>query len=140
MNDVVICLFAAMGYDKSAQGLTGAGRRLADELGGRLRAVVIGAGAAAVASELAGVADTTIVADQAELAEYHPEVCLKALWKLCGDLSPRVVLLGNDVYSQEIAARLAYRLSGSAVGDGVEVRAEGELRSPARFMAARRRQ
>ena len=126
MNDVAICLFASAVYDKSAQGLTGAGRRLADELGGRLRAIVVGAGADAVASEVSGVADSTTVADQAELAEYHPELCLSALVKLCGDLSPRAVLLGNDAYSQEIAARLAYRLGGSAVGDGVEVRADGE--------------
>jgi electron transfer flavoprotein alpha subunit len=126
MNDVVICFFAAGGYDKSAQGLAGAGRRLADELGGRLRAIVVGAGADALASEVAHVADSTTVANQAELAEYHSEVCLSALAALCGGLSPRAVLLGNDAYSQEIAARLAHRLGGSAVGDGVEVRAEGE--------------
>ena len=29
MNDVVICLFASAGFDKAAQGLAGAGRRLA---------------------------------------------------------------------------------------------------------------
>jgi hypothetical protein len=45
MNDVIICLFAAGGFDKAAQGLAGAGRRLADELGGRLRAIVTGMGA-----------------------------------------------------------------------------------------------
>src|SRR5205814_1232258 len=44
----------------------------------------------------------------------------------CADLSPRAVLLAGDTYSQEIAPRLAYRLGGSAVGDGVEVRVEGE--------------
>src|SRR5216684_2032599 len=126
MNDVVICFFAAGGYDKSAQGLAGAGRRLADELGGRLRAIVVGAGADAVADAVARIADSTTVANQAELAEYHSEVCLSALATLCGGLSPRAVLLGNDAYSQEIAARLAHRLGGSAVGDGVEVRAEAE--------------
>lgn len=126
MNDVVICFFAAGGYDKSAQGLAGAGRRLADELSVRLRAIVVGAGADVVAAAVARIADSTTVADQAELAEYHAEVCLGALAKLCGGLSPRAVLLGNDAYSQEIAARLAHRLGGSAVGDGVDVRAAGE--------------
>jgi electron transfer flavoprotein alpha subunit len=47
------------------------------------------------------------------------------LTSLCADLSPRAVLLANDTYSQELAPRLAYRLGGSAVGDGVEVRVEG---------------
>jgi electron transfer flavoprotein alpha subunit len=123
MNDVLICLFAAAGFDKGAQGLAGAGRRLADELGGRLRAVVIGAGAEALAQEVARVADAVTVADQAELAEYQPETCLTALARLCGGLRPRAVLLANDTYSQEIVPRLAHRLGGGAVGDCVEVRA-----------------
>lgn len=124
MNDVVICLFAAAGFDKAAQGLAGAGRRLASELGGQLRAVVIGAGADALATEVARVADAVAIADQAELAEYQPETCLRALESLCREYAPRAVLLANDTYSQEIAPRLAYRLGGSAVGDGVEVRVE----------------
>ena len=126
MNDVVICFFAAGGYDKSAQGLAGAGRRLADELGGRLRAILIGTEADALASEFRRLCDTVIIADQAELAEYQPETCLNALARLCADLSPRAVLLAGDTYSQEIAPRLAYRRGGRAVGDGVEVRVEGE--------------
>jgi electron transfer flavoprotein alpha subunit len=126
MNDVVICLFAAAGFDKAAQGLAGAGRRLADELGGQLRAIIIGAGGDALASEAARVAEAVTVADQAELAEYQPETCLSALARLCGVFAPRAVLLANDTYSQEIAPRLAYRLGGSAVGDGVEVRVRGD--------------
>lgn len=127
MNDVCICLFASPDFDKSAQGLTGAGRRLADELGGRLLVVIIGGGAAdALAAEVARIADTVTVADQTELAEYQPETYLNALAQMCLGMSPRAVLLANDTYSQEIAPRLAYRLSGSAAGDGVEVRVEGE--------------
>ena len=126
MNDVVIILFAAAGFDKAAQGLAGAGRRLADELGGQLRAIVIGIGADTLASEVARVCDTVIVADQAELAEYQPETCLNALVLLCGELSLRAVLLAGDTYSQEIAPRLAHRLGGSAVGDGVELLLEGD--------------
>lgn len=127
MNDVVICLFAAAGFDKAAQGLAGAGRRLADELGGQLRAIIIGAGGDGLASAVARVAEAVTVADQAELAEYQPETCLNALVKLCGEYEPRAVLLANDTYSQEIAPRLAHRLGGSAVGDGIEVRAEGDV-------------
>lgn len=125
MNDVVIILFAAAGFDKAARGLAGAGRRLADELGAGLRAVLVGAGEAGLAAEMARVADAVVVADQPELAEYHPETCLTALATLCAELRPRAVLLGNDTYSQELAPRLAHRLGGSAVGDGAEVRAEG---------------
>lgn len=126
MNDVVICLFASAGFDKAAQGLAGAGRRLATELGCRLHAIIIGAGSEALAAEVSRVADTTTVADQAELAEYQPETCLTALAALCGELRPRAVLFGNDTYSQEITPRLAHRLGGSAVGDSVDVRVLGE--------------
>lgn len=126
MNDVVISLFSGTGFDKAAQGLAGAGRRLADELGGQLRAVVIGSDADLLASELRRVCDTVLIADQTELAEYQPETCLNALVYLCRQLSPRAVLLAGDTYSQEIAPRLAYRLGGSAVGDGIELRVEGE--------------
>jgi electron transfer flavoprotein alpha subunit len=125
MNDVCICLFASAGFDKAAQGLAGAGRRLADELGGRLRAICVGAGADALASEVAPISDAVTVADQAELAEYQPETCLTALASLCGGLAPRAVLLAGDTYSQEITPRLAYRLGGSAAGDVVEVRVRG---------------
>ncbi len=126
MNDVVISLFSATGFDKAAQGLAGAGRRLADELGGRLSAVVIGTDASRLASDLSRLCNTVLIADQAELAEYQPETCLNALVHLCRELSPRAVLLAGDSYSQEIAPRLAHRLGGSAVGDGVELRVEGE--------------
>ncbi len=125
MNDVVIVLFASAGFDKGAQGLTGAARQLAGELGGQMRAVIVGSGAEALASEVARVADYVTVADQAELAEYQPEICLDALTKLCRELSPRAILFSNDTYSQELAPRLAHRLGGSAVGDGVELRSQG---------------
>ena len=127
MNDVVICLFASVGFDKAAQGLTGAGRRLANESGGELQAIVIGAEADALAVKVARFADTVLIAAQKELVEYQPETCLSALTALCRDISPRAVLLANDAYSQEITPRLAHRLGGSAVGDVVEVSLEAEV-------------
>ena len=125
MNEVFIILFAGAGFDKAAQGLAGAGRRLADELDGRLRAVIVGEGAESVAHDVARVADAVTVADQPELAEYQPETYLTALAELCGERAPRAVLLANETYSQELAPRLAHRLGGSAAGDCVEVRIVG---------------
>jgi len=72
------------------------------------------------------VADSVLVVDQADLAEYQPETCLNALTAICRELKPRAVLLGNDAYSQELAPRLAHRLKGSAVGDVTEVAMCGE--------------
>ncbi len=119
--NVVICLFSNAGYDRAAQGVAGAGRRLADQLGGRLQAVTLGPHDPELNIKLASIADTVISADQQELIEYQPEICLSTLTQLCRELAPGAVLFSNDTYSQEIVPRLAHRLGGSAVGDGIEL-------------------
>ncbi|HXP48137.1 MAG TPA: electron transfer flavoprotein subunit alpha/FixB family protein [Terriglobales bacterium] len=125
MKDIAIILFASSGFDKAAQGLTGAARRLADQASAKLRAIVLGA-AETVAAEVARIADAVVVADHPEMADYQPELCLNALTQICREISPAAVLLSNDTYSQEIAPRLAHRLAGSAVGDGIEIRVQGD--------------
>jgi electron transfer flavoprotein alpha subunit len=125
VSDVVCSLFSSAGFDRSAQGLLGAGRRLADSLGGQLVALVIGPRDESLNGAAAAVADTVIVADHPLLGEYHPENCLNAAAALCKPLAPAAVLLGNDTYSQELAPRLAHRLGGSAAGDAVAIAAEG---------------
>lgn len=126
MGDVVCFLPARAGFDRSAQGILGAGRRLADSLSGKLRAVLVGPEDEALVRGAAEVADSVGIADQGLLAEYHPEIYLSALATICGQLKPRAVLLGNDTYSQEIAARLAHRLGGSAAGDAVAISMAGD--------------
>jgi electron transfer flavoprotein alpha subunit len=129
MSDVVICLFAWSGFDRAAQGVAGAGRRLADALEGKLHAILIGSPDESMTIALSRIADSVIVADQSELQEYQPELFLTSIAQLCKEANPTAVLLSNDAYSQEIAPRLAHRLSGSAVGDGVELKLhEGRLR------------
>jgi electron transfer flavoprotein alpha subunit len=118
MNDVVICLLSSAGFDRAAQGLAGTGRRLAEDVGSQLKAIVLSPQSAAIAQEVAEVVDEVIVVDQ---GEYQPEPTLTALAHICRQLSPGAVLFGNDTYSQEITPRLAYRLGGAAVGDVVEI-------------------
>src|SRR5262249_28224851 len=118
MNDVVICLLSPAGFDRAAQGLAGAGRRLADELGSQLKAMVLSPQSQGVVQEAAQVVDEVIVVDQ---GQYQPETALSALANVCSQLSPAAVLFGNDTYSQEVTPRLAYRLGGAAVGDVVEI-------------------
>jgi electron transfer flavoprotein alpha subunit len=122
-HNVVICLFAANGFDRAAQGVAGAGRRLADAVGGQLHVIVIGAADDALQTALSALAETlTSIA----LSEYQPELCLSALTQVCRELAPHAVLFGNDTYSQELAPRLAHRLGGSAVADGVELLPNGD--------------
>jgi len=120
MNDVVICLLNPAGFaglDRATQGLAGCGRRLAQELGSQLKAIVLSPQSPAIVQEVAKVVDKVIVVDQ---GEYQPETALSALANVCSQLSPAAVLFGDDTYSQEITPRLAYRLGGAAVGDVVE--------------------
>lgn len=127
MKKVVCCIFTKNGYDRAAQGLLGAGRRLADEMGSELHAVLVGTGGDAMAEEVSGVADAVLVADFPELAEYQPEIYLTALHKICEGLDPQAILLGNETYSQEVMARLAHRLGGSAASDAQGLSVEGEF-------------
>jgi electron transfer flavoprotein alpha subunit len=126
--DVITLVWGPAGVDRAAQGLLGAGRRLAESLGGKLRAAVLGATDDASIAAIQSVADTVLVVEDEVLGEYQPENYLTALVAVCKKLSPSAVLLGNDTASQELAARLAHRLGGSAAGDAVDVSvADGRL-------------
>jgi electron transfer flavoprotein alpha subunit len=121
MSDIVVCLLAGSGYDRVAQGVVGAGRRLATQLGGRLHAVILGAHDPELNIRIASVADAVVTADQPELAEYQPETYLNAITQICREIGPRAVLFGNDTYSQELTPRLAHRLGGAAAGDCLDL-------------------
>jgi electron transfer flavoprotein alpha subunit len=125
MNDVSIVLFSSSGFDRAAQGIAGEGRRLADLLGARLHAVIVGARNQTMETSVAQIADAVTVIDNPLLTDYEPGVYLQALKQVLEPIAPSAVLLGNDTYSQELAPRLAHRLSGSAAGDAVEIRADG---------------
>jgi electron transfer flavoprotein alpha subunit len=125
MGNVVICLFGAAGYGRSAQGVAGAGRSLAGALGARLHAVVLGPMEESALTALAGVVDYVSHAAQPELAEYQPDLALAAVEQLCRAAEASVVLLANDTYSQELTPRLAHRLGGSSMADASSVSAEG---------------
>jgi electron transfer flavoprotein alpha subunit len=118
MNDVVICLVNPAAFDRAAQGLAGCGRRLAEQTGSQLKAIVRSPQSPTVAQDAARVVDEVVVLDQ---GDYQPETALSALGQVCRQLSPNAVLFGNDTYSQEITPRLAHRLGGSAVGDVVDI-------------------
>ena len=129
MSDVITFVWGDAGVDRAAQGLLGAGRRLAESLKGKLRVAVLGKTDQSVVGAIQTVADTVLVVEDELLGEYHPENYLAALVAVCGRCSPRAVLLGNDTSSQELAPRLAHRLGGSAAGDAVDVTvADGRLR------------
>ena len=128
-SDVVICLFASNGYDRAAQGVAGAGRDLAAQLGGSLHAMIVGPPEDVTTSAVAAVADSVTVLGQPELGDYQPELYLAALQQACERLGPAAVLLGSDTASLELTARLAARLGGSPMSDGTALAvADGAIR------------
>jgi len=129
VQDVVTCVWGRAGIDRAAQGLLGAGRRLAESQGGKLRAVVLGTADDPFVTALQTVADAVLVVEDESLAEYHSEEYLAALVAVCKKIHPSAVLLSNDAFSQELAPRLAHRLGGSAAGDATDIAvADGKLR------------
>src|SRR5262249_37865599 len=95
VSDVCTFVWGHAGVDRAAQGLLGAGRRLAESLKGKLRVAVLGGADDSVVRAIQKVADTVLVVQDELLGEYHPESCLAALVAVCKRLSPRAVLLGN---------------------------------------------
>jgi electron transfer flavoprotein alpha subunit len=94
--------------------------------------VVVGVGASdAVLTNSAFHADRVVAVEHDLLGEgYQPEICLAALTEACKQLGPRFVMLGQDSYSQELAARLAYRVGGAVIGDVQEIVVhEGSVRA-----------
>lgn len=121
MEDVFIIVFSNNEFDRSVQGLIGAGRELADSSSSRLGAIIVGPINPGLNAEIAGYADKVVVLAQPELNEYNPETYLSALADVLSRLSSRTVLFANDTYSQELTPRLAFRLKGSATGDAAKV-------------------
>jgi electron transfer flavoprotein alpha subunit len=124
-DDVLVCLYADTGYDRAAQGVVGAGRKLASDLGGSLHAVIVGTADEGMVGEVSGVVDAVTVAEGSGLEEYQPEAYLAALEQVAKELAPKAVLLGSDTASLELTSRLAHRLGGSPMSDGTALEVAG---------------
>ena len=130
MSNIVVVLFGDAGFDRSAEGVTGAGQRLAVQSGGELIAVVLGPIEEGAIGEVAQRVDRIIVAAAGGLSEYQPDSALQALEQIVAPLEAAAVLLGSDIYSQEITPRLAHRLAGSSLADAVAVEwTDGAMRA-----------
>jgi electron transfer flavoprotein alpha subunit len=123
LSSVVSILLPGAETDRASAGLLGEAERLARNLEAQHTVVAVG-GSDEIAQFAARHANAVVVVEAAGQGEYQIEPCLTALQTGCTELKPRVVLLGQDTYSQEIAPRLAHRLQGCSIGDAqrVEVR------------------
>ncbi|MFH0788255.1 MAG: electron transfer flavoprotein subunit alpha/FixB family protein [Pseudomonadota bacterium] len=108
--------------------LVSEGRRLADQSGQPLTAIVLGHQITEEANKLTpfGV-DTLYIADAPELAAYTPEAYTAVLSQLIKEKQPDIVLGGSSQQGKELAARLAARLETGLAMDCVAFRLEDGL-------------
>lgn len=91
--------------------LLGCGRKLADDLGESLWAAFIGAGISETVKEsISQGADRAYVVDRPDLQNYQTETYVQVLEKMCKDLSPRILIMGQTAIGRDLAPRLAFRL------------------------------
>ena len=99
-----------------------AARLLAEKLGGRVHAAVIGHGVSAVADALddAGPA-TTYIADDERFGKYNPLHYTRALAAILEKADPQVVLLPASFMGRDLAPRVAIRTGGALATDCTEL-------------------
>ena len=110
--------------------LLGAGRRLADELGVELAAVLLGNGVATQVQELiVRGADTVYLVDAEELADYQNEPYAEVLTRLIGKYKPEIVLTGATSIGRSFVPRVAVKLKTGLTADctGLEIDKEKKI-------------
>ncbi len=102
--------------------LLGCGRKLADDLGQELYAVLTGSDVSGSAREaVAFGADKVYVVDDPLLKDYQTDPYLSAMDKVVKQVMPRILLLGQTPIGRDLAPRLAFKLNTAASLDCVEL-------------------
>ena len=102
--------------------ILGCGRRLADELGEELCAVIVGSGVGNLAQEaLAFGADKVYVIDDPLLKDYQTDSYTQVMEKTVKQVTPRILLLGQTSTGRDLAPRLAFRLETAVSMDCPEL-------------------
>lgn len=109
--------------------LLGIGRKLADDLGQELGAVLLGSGIGDAAKEaiLFG-ADKVYVVDDPVLKDYQTDSYTAVMEKACKQLLPDILLLGQTSIGRDLAPRLAFRLGTGVTMDCIELAIDPETK------------
>ena len=106
--------------------LATAARSLADALGGKARAVVVGPGAPALAETLKRYPfDVVHVADDADVEKFLLDPIVDYVEAVAREAGPAVVLVPNTMIGRDVGSRVAARLGGGLTSDVTELRLEG---------------
>ncbi len=105
----------------TAEGL-GIGRKLADNLGQELSAILLGSDIGSLAQQaIAAGADKAYIVDDTQLKDYQPDAFLSVLEKAIKQIKPQIVIMGQTDIGRELAPRLAFRLGTAATLDCVDL-------------------
>lgn len=108
--------------------LLGIGRRLADEVGGPLSALLIGSGVDPLAAQLGTLgAQTVYLADDPALAAFEGERYAALAEQAIRQAQPTIVLLGQTLAGRDLAVRLAFRFETGLATDCTDLRIEDGL-------------
>jgi electron transfer flavoprotein alpha subunit len=104
--------------------LLGEGRKLADQLGTALSAVLLGSGLDRAAQELIAYgADRVYLADSPQLADFLEDPYAEVLTELCQEHKPAILLMGATAIGRSLAPKVAARLRTGLTADctGLEI-------------------
>jgi electron transfer flavoprotein alpha/beta subunit len=98
-------------------------RKLADQLGTQVRAVVVGHGIRGIAKEIIAYgADEVVIVDDPRLREYTVLPLTSIFSQLIKAVRPEIMLLGATTSGRELAPRIASRVRAGVTADCTELR------------------
>ncbi len=101
-------------------------RRLADALGGKACAVVLGEGAGRIAEQLKSYPlDTIYVSEDRDVDTYLLDPSVDYLQSAAQIVGPSLILIPNTLSGRDVAGRLMVRLGAGVVADVVDVQIAG---------------
>ena len=110
--------------------LLGEGRKLADKLGVKLCAVMLGSGAEAKTAELSERgADKIYLVDHPALASYQDDPYTEVLVKLAEEYKPEIILCGATTIGRSLISRVAIKINAGLTADctGLDIDPEKRL-------------
>ena len=106
--------------------LASAARKLADQTGDEVSAILLGSGVEGMAAELGkfGV-DKVLVGDNAALEPYVTEAHAQVVAKILKDNDAAIALFAASVQGKDLSARVAAKLAGGLATDCTDVKLDG---------------
>jgi electron transfer flavoprotein alpha subunit len=109
--------------------LLGIGRKLADDLGEELSAVLMGEKVGDLAKEAIKFgADKVYIIESPLLKNYVTDSYAAALEKMCQELSPNILLMGQTSMGRDLAPIIAFRLETGLTTDCLELSIDPETK------------